>query len=333
MEKKNKKGVDVLPSGTYRVRKMVNGKPYCVTFDHYPTDNEIMLVFAEKITDQTVISEHITFKAAAIQYVATKSNLLSPTTLRDYKTYPSKLSKNFVNMYIEKITQVEVQIEINKLAKKYAPKTVRNYHGFISAVLRVFKPSLILSTTLPQKRKFEPYTPSEDDIRKILDAVKGTKYSIPFQLGVMGLRRSEICALKLSDIHGDYLHIERAYVEGENGFVIKEYPKTTDSNRKIYLSKSLQDEIRENKCIFDGYPSMLNKRLKLLQKEFEMPSFRFHDLRAFYVSYAHACGVPDKIIMSSGGWSTTYVMNRHYKRELQSEVDYFQKAIAEDLFK
>lgn len=325
--------IEKLPSGSYRVRKTIDKKAYAIVFDHKPTEAEIMVEISRRIGPETTLEcEGMTFEASAIQYVNLKSNVLSPSTLRDYKMYPTKLTKAFREKKIGKITALDVQFEINKLAETKAPKTVRNYHGFISAVLGMFRPDLILSTTLPQKRKYEAVTPLEEDIRKVLSAVKGTKYSVPFQLGVMGLRRSEICALTLDDIEGDYLHIQRGYVEGENGFVLKDYPKTTESNRKIYLPKSLQDEIRQQGCIFDGFPSMLNNRLKSIQKEFKMPSFRFHDLRAFYASYAHSCGVPDKIILASGGWSSDHVMKKLYRRELQNEVDYFQKAIAEDLF-
>lgn len=36
------------------------------------------------------------------------------------------------------------QSEVNRLSMEHSPKTVRNYHGFMSAVLGVFYPSLKL---------------------------------------------------------------------------------------------------------------------------------------------------------------------------------------------
>lgn len=48
---------------------------------------------------------------------------------------------------------MDIQTEINRLAKELSPKTVRNRHGFISAVLSVYNPSLKINTTLPQKIK------------------------------------------------------------------------------------------------------------------------------------------------------------------------------------
>ena len=44
--------------------------------------------------------------------------------------------------------------------------------------------------------------------------------------------------------------------------------------------------------------------------------FRFHDLRHYYVSIAHALGVPDAYIMAMGGWKTDNVMHRVYRDTL-----------------
>lgn len=41
-----------------------------------------------------------------------------------------------------------------------------------AAVLGVFYPGLKLTTTLPQKIKNDPYIPSDDDIKSLLDYVK-----------------------------------------------------------------------------------------------------------------------------------------------------------------
>ena len=111
------------------------------------------------------------------------------------------ISKKFQSINIHDITALDIQTEINRLAKEHSPKTVRNYHGFISAVLSVFQPNLKIST-LPQKVKNDPYIPSDEDVKKILECAKGTECEIPIILACYGLRRSEICALTLDDLEG-----------------------------------------------------------------------------------------------------------------------------------
>ena len=327
------KNLDQLPSGSWRYRKQFNGKQVIATFDHKPSESEIMLAIATKVKETSVISEDISFKAAAIQYCAMKDNILSPSTMRKYERYSDMLSDGFTSKNINRITNNDIQLEINKLSSTKAPKTVRNYHAFITAVLKAFNPSLNISTTLPQKRKFEPYTPSEDDVRAILSEVKNTIYSIPFQLGVMGLRRSEICGARIEDIEGNYLHIQRAMVDSSEGYVIKDYPKTTSSDRKVYLSDGLIQEIYNAGCIYDGFPSSLTNKLHSVQEKLSIPKFRFHDLRAFYASYSHACGIPDVVIKNNCGWSSDFCMRKIYTRAMQEDIEYYQKALAEDLLK
>lgn len=106
-----------------------------------------------------------------------------------------QIPDNFMKKNIDDITMIDVQTEINRLSKKCSPKSVSNHHGFISAVLGVFRPNLKLTTTLPQKVKNEPYIPSDNKMRKILEYSQGTEYEIPILLACYGLRRSEICAL------------------------------------------------------------------------------------------------------------------------------------------
>lgn len=79
-----------------------------------------------------------------------------------------------------KIENADIQREINSLSVGRSPKTVRNFHGFISSTLGTFRPDMKnFYTTLPKRVKKEPYIPSDDDVRKILEHAKGTEFEIP----------------------------------------------------------------------------------------------------------------------------------------------------------
>lgn len=93
----------------------------------------------------------MTFHQAAEKYMELKSNVLSPRTIKEYADTPARLSSHFCSMLISDITQQDIQKEINSLAKDKSPKTVRNYHGFITAILGTYRPDLKISTTLPQQ--------------------------------------------------------------------------------------------------------------------------------------------------------------------------------------
>ena len=137
-----------------------------------------------------------------------------------------------------------------------SPKTARNYHGFLSAILGTFYPSLRRFTTLPQKVKNEPYTPSRKDVKRILAEVSGTLYEIPIILACYGMRRPEICALQLEDIDGDIVHISKAMVLNKNREWIIKASKTTESTRDIIIPMDLAEKIRKQGYVYRGHPVM-----------------------------------------------------------------------------
>ena len=259
--------IEKLPSGSYRIRKMYKGKTYTVITDYKPTQKEAIQLLAEKL-DKTPAakSEHLTFRVASEKYIEMKSNVLSPRTIKEYTETPSRLSDSFNELLISDITQQDIQKEINTLAKNKSPKTVRNYHGFISAVISAFRPDMKIYTTLPQKRKSEPYIPSDDDVKCILDCAKGTVYEIPIVLACYGLRRSEICALTIDDVDGDTVSINKALVlDKDKNWVVKT-TKTTASTRTIVIPSHIADLIRTQGYVYNGHPNNITDFLSATQK-------------------------------------------------------------------
>ncbi len=320
-----------LPSGSYNIQKQIDGKRYSLTYNHEPTKKEIEKDVA-KLRDRISVDKRISFKMAAGSYIGMKEHVLSPSTLRDYNRMTGRLSDRFNMLKIDDITQADIQIEINRLATEKAPKTVNNIHAFISAVLKTFRPDMVIRTTLPQKVKYEPYTPSTDDIKKLLKATEGTKYEIPFKLGCLGLRRSEVCALNKSDLNGNILTINKALVQDPEDKFIQKTTKTTESTREIYIPDDLAKLILTSDEIYAGYPNSLLKALHTYQDNLGIHRFRFHDLRHFYASYAHSLGMSDADIMASGGWKTDGVMKNIYRHSMEESKQKMQKKIATSIF-
>lgn len=317
----------------WRIRELYQGTRYTVTVDHCPTKREAQELINKRIRDGQVSTDASdTFKMAAERYMDLKCNILSPWTINGYKTLLRGLSDQFKATRLVNLDAIIVQKEINDYSATHSPKSTRNAHGFISAVLRTYKPQLTLRTTLPQKSKFEPNTPSEDDIKRIIEAAVGSQYEVVFRLGCYGLRRGEICAITSADLSGNMLRINKAKVKDGKEYIIRPMPKTTESNREIYIDDSLAAIIRAaGGPVYPGDPDRINKRLTELQKKLDIQHFRFHDLRAYYASMAHALGIPDAYIMANGGWSSTNIMNRVYKRAFAEKQAEANKSIAAHL--
>lgn len=63
--------------------------------------------------------------------------------------------------------------------------------------------------TLPKKKRPDMYIPSDNDVKRLIDASKGTDLEIPILLAAFGpIRRGEICALDSSHIKGNVVHVQ-----------------------------------------------------------------------------------------------------------------------------
>lgn len=309
--------IEKLPSGSYRVRQMENGKLYSLTLPYKPKTKEAYKLIQNKIN--RVVDNSMTFQKAAEEYINVKNNVLSPSTIRGYHSVLRNLPQYFLDMDISQIDEYTLQKFINEYAIDHTAKTVHNVNGFVMAVLRLFYPKVDISVTLPQKQRQERYTPTTEDIKRIMDASRDTKYYIPLFLACLGLRNSEICALTIFDLKGNELTINKALVYGDDGYVVKNVPKTDASNRIIVLPDAVAQSIKEQGYIYDGYPRQIDRHLRRMQKKLNIPSFGIHRMRHFFASYMHDLGYSDAIIQSLGGWATDNVMKSVYRHALNED--------------
>lgn len=318
--------IDVLPSGNYRIREMRNGKVYRLTVNHKPTKREAKELIEKEIggfTDKT------TFLVAADNYINSKNNVLSPSTIRGYRAVLRNLDVSFLDTPLDKINLLKIQELINKISLSHTPKTVRNVNGLVMSVLK-FYGSDVKSPTLPQKDKKPVYIPTEEEVKSILSEVKGTKYEVAFILGTMGLRRSEICALTKEDLNGNVLTINKALVQNtDNEWVVKK-TKTTESTRTIVVPDYVVNLINESGVCEYG-PHAIYQALQRTQRRLGIQQFPFHKLRHFFASYMHDLGYSDKQIQEFGGWKTDQVMKTVYQHAM--EMDKVKKNMSDNIDK
>lgn len=307
--------IEKLPSGNYRVQKQINGKRHSFTFDHKPKQRELLEKFAD-IEDKR--NNKLTFKSAAESFIEARLNVLSPSTVKEYKGTVRRLSDEFLKIEIDKMTANDVQKEINHFASNRAPKTVRNYHAFIASVLQEFRPSLSLHTNLPSKHSKTPYIPSKEDIRMLLDHAKGTPYEVPILLACASLRRGEICALTLDDIEGNIVHVTKDMVLDEHKNWVIKSPKTPQSVRSVFVPDEVVEAIDRN-GLYKGHPNSISDWMDKAEKDLGLEHFSLHKCRHYFASAAHAAGVPNADIMKAGGWKTDEVMKRVYIHSLTKD--------------
>ena len=320
--------IEKLKSGHYRIRFEKDRKKYSITTDRKPTKREEAALIQEYMENLKTekLDKKGTFKTYAEEYIKTKENVLSVSTIKGYKHALNALPVSFLNTPFFEIEQHDVTRLVNSMVHDAKPKTIYNRHGFVSAVLREFRPGFVLNTKLPRKEQKEIYTPTEKEVMAIFKYIDSNpvfrRYYIPIYLGAMGLRRSEIGALTIEDLSEDNtLTICKAKVQDSNNkWIVQPYTKTEKSNRKIPIPKKLADRIREQGYIYEGSLNQIFCTLDSVQKALGLPHFGIHRLRSYFASKAHALGLPDSIILTLGGWKSDNIMKNVYRKALEEDV-------------
>lgn len=270
-----------------------------------------------------------------IKYIDIKSNCLSPRTVLEYRRAAERDYPELMALRVTEINNANVQAATNIMAATRSPKSVRNAHGLLSAVLKMFAPNIQLHTRMPQMERFTPYVPTSDDIRKLMAVVKDTEIEKAILLAAFGsLRRSECCALTKKDVYPDHITVSKAIVLDEYGRLVVKGPKSEAGYRDVdlppFVIEKLKTHRRDGKIISLSPKSITNNFHKYLDRA-GLPHFRFHDLRHYQASILHAIGVPDHYIMERGGWSTDSTLKNIYrhtlsdvKKEMGTKIcDYF----------
>lgn len=155
--------------------------------------------------------------------------------------------------------------------------------------------------------------------------IEGTSVELPVTIAVtLGMRQSEIAALKWSDYDGSYLDIHAAVVPDKNNkYVYKEGTKSTASNRKIEVDGILKERLdraeRKGEFISPMLPSSVLRKFDKLCEKNGLPHFTMHEQRHGNASMMLAKGVPDKYAMKRLGQSSPSMIKDVYQHLYESK--------------
>lgn len=325
-----------LPSGSYRIKvldyKDADGKAHYRSF----TGKNKKLVQLEaaqfEANKKGSRTDNITVDEAMMRYMEAKKNVLSPKTYKEYKGYRKNYLQGLRDIRIFDLTQEDVQRAINLEAAEHSPKTVRNAHGLLSASLKMFRPDFVLYTTLPQRKKPDIIIPTEEDVVKLISAVRDTEIELPVLLGALaGMRMSEICGLKWSDVDFDsgIISVKRAKVMNEDNQLTEKDTKTTASDRTVKMISVLQAAMKrkynpEAEYVTALKPHGIYDRYKtVLKKVCPGARYTFHQLRHYAASVMIMLGIPTKYIADMLGHETENMVQQVYGHIMRDKKDQF----------
>ena len=309
-----------LPSGSYNAQVYlgkIDGKKKWKSFTgpDKPEVRRLAEEFEEGLADPNA---PLTLADALEKYLKAKSAVLSPYTIKGYQNIIEKVKDANLGEIHAHMGRPDAQKIVTAFAG-LSQKTIRNRMGLISAAVK-FAGYNMPPVTYPQKKKVETHIPTEKEMKTVMAAASGTELEIPIALGMMGLRRGEICALELSDLKGTKLHIHRAAVD-IGGKVTVKAPKTYDSDRYVQIPDAIARKIRKQGYVTKLTPEQLSYHFIDFMKKQNVQHFRFHDLRHFFASYCHnVLKLSDAQIQKLGGWKTDHVMKRVYIDSMRDDT-------------
>jgi len=310
-----------LPSGNWRCMAdiTINGKRVRKSFTA-PSKREAELMAAEFIHEGAQIGADCLVKHALDNYITNRTNTISPSTVRTYRQYQNNYYSSVENFRVSTITSEDLQRFVNSIAADHSPKTVRNIYGLLASSIRATAPNKTITVNLPQKQQYEYHIPTDADVKLLLSEADDLLRLAILLTSIGTMRRGEICALEYSDINGRSIHVHRDKVRKPGGgWIIKDMPKTSGSDRYIEYPQQVIDAIGTgNGLIIDISPDAVTSRFQKLKKRLGIKC-RFHDLRHYAASIMHAIGVPDQYIMEVGGWSSDAVLKAVYRNVLDDK--------------
>ena len=283
----------------------------------------------ENETPKTISALSMTVREAVERYIARREKDLSPSTLQDYKKHAHSAFPELMALTIGELTDEICQQAIDTYAQTVKPKTVLNRWNLLYAAVKEAKRNVTINVRLPSVKRTRLNMPETEALLRLFKEIENTPLEIPVLLACScGLRRSEICALNLSegiDYDRGLIHIDKALVIGpDNQYVVKD-TKTTAGERTVPCPDWILAKLaaaRDNPHYVRYKPNTITTTFTPIAKQCGVQC-TFHGLRHYYASVMSALNVPEQYAMERMGHSTNHMLKRYqeYLKSKEAEVN------------
>ena len=326
-----------LKSGNYFIQLRLGGESIPITDpDKEECTRQARYVKAEYLAGKRQKAEESPPALPALgeaidSYIAARTNILSPATIRGYQTIRKNRFQDYMDTPLTDISDEEWIMIVNREAASCSAKTITNAWRFIASVMRSVKrnpPPVTLPQIVPNEKPFlDP-----EQVKTFIKATQGTDVEIPALLALSSLRRSEICALQWENID---LKKRRILVKGAAVFdesqklVRKQENKNRSSTRYVpimmdELYEALKREKQATGPIITCNPNTIWSRINRICRASNLPEVGVHGLRHSFASLAYHLGVPEMITMEIGGWSDSQTMRKIYTHIAKADVERYE---------
>lgn len=326
-----------LPSGSWFIQLRLNGESIPITAGSEAEVKRLaQLTKAEYLAGKRldIGSDKRTVGQLVDAYISDRSNVLSPATIRGYRTIRRCRFHTLMDRTAAELSSGDWIQAVNAEAALCSPKTLSNAWRFLATAMHaggIDTPNVTLPQIPPNEHPYlEP-----DQIKPFIEAVKGSGIEIPVLLGLSSLRLSEICALDWSDVDLKKRRIRvagAAVIDEHNQVVHKAQNKNRSSTRYVpimmdELYAALERERQPSGPVVSFHPNSLRNKVNRVCKRLGFPLVGAHGLRHSFASLCYHLGVPEKVAMEIGGWSDYKTMRNIYTHIAKSDISKYENEL------
>ncbi|AZV58950.1 site-specific integrase [Clostridium sp. AWRP] len=194
-----------------------------------------------------------------------KKSTVTYSTYKFYECFVSKIKKDLGSIKAKSLKPENIELKINTLLDNISSTTASDYYTVLNiaynwAITRGYviqNPCNLVQK--PKRIKKEMHVYNNDQLNKLLDAIKDKTIFVPVMLAATtGMRLGEICGLKWQNVNLDSGFIELKHQLQEEDKSLKLVPlKTLSSQRKIVLLDYTIKELEKLKLQQDANKNYL----------------------------------------------------------------------------
>lgn len=314
-----------LPSGNYFCQLRIDGQSISITDTTEAKVHARAAAYKAGLLKAKRAPARVTVGDAVDEYIDSRSNILSPSTIRGYRQIRRCYFQSLMDRPIDAIKQLDIQRAVNAEAAKVSGKTIRNAFALLRSSLDEKCEIKLDKIALPPKEQTESSVLSRVDMRRVYEAIDNPQLEVAFLLAIwLSLRRSEFLGLTWDCIGKDYILVKSAVVlNDKNEYIHKSLNKTAKSHRKIPCPAFIINKINALPRTSDKVLTLnATYYLKLLHEACDKAGVKrvgIHDLRHTNATVMAYVGVTKKHSMERGGWSTPDVLERVYEHVFDDE--------------
>lgn len=304
-----------------------------------PTEDEYYAKARAAKTKQIAIKKappKIALGKAIDNYVSAQSNVLSPSTIKSYKSYREN---RFLAYMDSDIRQINYQKMVNEESAEVSAKTVANAWRLVTASL-AYASEDVPKVNLPKIPKAERPWLDYQQISILLDKIKGEDCETAALLALNGLRRSELLHITSDDVDLErgLIYVRGASVYNDEGqFVEKKTNKNTSSTRTVHIVIPRLTELLRGKKgkIITTKPNTTYVQVNRICKNIGLPEVGVHGLRHSFASLAYHLHWSEATTMREGGWANTDTVHKVYthlaaadaNEDISRMVNYYKNSV------